>query len=575
MADIPVNLLFNFFIFLLIPFIIALILKKKNISPIIGYIIGGIIIANFFSGAVSKEVITNFAYFGILLLLFTIGLEIQFDRILSIKKFIVFGGLLQLIISALLITVFALAFGFNPLQGFLIGLAFSSSSTSLVAKIIEDRGEESSFLGELAIGILMFQDLAFIPFMIIFSSLTSKVISFWDIGGKIAWDMVFSVVILWLVYYFGKKIVPYFFAKIASISRELLNLFIIIFIFFVAYGSSLLGIPILVSIFISGILVSQTLEHYHIFSQIRPLRDLLAIIFFVFIGTNINLGLMMPFLPKIILFAVVIILIKALVIFFIFIAFRLNSRISFFLSLYLFQIDEDAFILISLAYINKIFNQSAYLFVITTVLLSLAITPVLIDNKEKIYFFIKDLIKKYLPFVYKFIKYRIDFNQSPIDVLDIKDHVIICGYGRVGSYIGRALLLANVPFVAIDYNFHVVERAKKEGISIIYGDPADIDILDYAEIEQANVLVLAVPDRFSQESIILNAKKLNRDIVVISRVHTKTDHKRIKDLGADVIVQPELEASLSIIRKIFFLKKIPKDELVKKLRYFRVEQEGI
>lgn len=575
MADIPINLLFNFFIFLFIPFVIALVLKKKNISPIIGYIIGGVIISNFFSGAISKEIITSFAYFGILLLLFTIGLEIQFDRILSIKKFIVFGGLLQLVLSALFVALVALAFGFSPLQAFLIGLAFSSSSTSLVAKIIEDRGEESSFLGELTIGVLMFQNLAFIPFMIIFSSLSAKTVSFLDIGSKIAWDMVFSVAILWFVYYFGKKVVPFFFAKIARVSRELLNLFIIIFIFFVAYGSSLLGVPILVSIFISGILVSQTLEHYHIFSQIRPLRDLLAIIFFIFIGTNINLGLMAPFLPKILLFAVFIVFIKAFIIFFIFISFKLNSRISFFLAIYLFQIDEDAFILMSLAYFNKIFSQSEYLFVITTVLLSLATTPVLIGNKEKIYFFIKDLIKKYLPFVYKFLKYRIDFSQSPIDVLDIKNHVIICGYGRVGSYIGRALLLSNVPFVAIDYNFHIVERAKKEGISIIYGDPADIDILDYAEIEHANILVLAVPDRFSQESIVLNAKKLNRNITIISRVHTKADHKRIKDLGADIIVQPELEASLSIIRKIFFLKKIPKDELVKKLRYFRLEQEGI
>ena len=268
--------------------------------------LGGIVLGNFFDGLISRDIINNFAYFGIVFLMFTLGLEIQFDQMIALRKFIVWGGFLQITLSIIIIGICSLLFGFTLIQSFLIGIALSSSSTSLVAKIIQDRGEEGSFHGELAMGILMFQDLAFIPFVIIFNSITTKTITFMDITVKIFIDMFASGVILWFAYYFGHKIAPFIFNKVARASRELLNLFIILTIFVIAYVSTLLHIPVLVSMFVAGILVSQTMEHYHIFSQVRPLRDLLSIIFFIYIGTNIKIGMVAFLLPKIIVFALLI-----------------------------------------------------------------------------------------------------------------------------------------------------------------------------------------------------------------------------------------------------------------------------
>jgi CPA2 family monovalent cation:H+ antiporter-2 len=184
-------------------------------------------------------------------------------------------------------------------------------------------------------------------------------------------------------------------------------------------------------------------------------------------------------------------------------------------------------------------------------------------------------MSKALPFLHSFVSRRIDRDRSSIDALDIKNHVVICGYGRIGSAVGRALLLADIPFVAIDYNFQTVEKAKRLGINIIYGDPSDIDILDYVETEHASAIVIALPDRIAQETIVLHAKKLNRDIIVMSRVHRMTDHKRMKDLGVHVVVQPEFEASMSIIKKLMILKRIPKDEILRRIEYFKKEHEGI
>lgn len=574
MVDIPASTFLNFFLYLFIPFSIAILFKKNKLSPLIGYILGGIIIGNFFDGLFSQSTISNFAYFGIVLLTFTIGLEIQFDRILALKKFIIIGGLLQITASIIAIAVLSSLFGFTPLQSFLLGLALSSSSTTLVAKIIQDRGEESSFHGELALGILMFQDIAFIPFMLIFSSFTSQSVSLVATVKTILVELVVSLTILSIVYYVGRKIVPLVFNRVAHISRELLNLLIILFIFFVAYLSSLFRVPILVSVFVAGILIAQTLEHYHIFSQIRPIRDLLAIIFFVFIGSTVNVGLALPFLPRIIIFAIMLIIVKALVVLMVFLFFRFSTKLSFYLSLFLFQVDEDAFILMSLAYGNKLFSKEDYVSIIGVVLLTLIATPIFINNKERIYDGVRNIIKGLIPPLDQYIKHRIDSNRSSIEVLNIKDHVVICGYGRVGSYIGRALMLANIPFIAIDYNFHTVEKAKKEGVSIIYGDPTDLDILDYAEAEHALVIIMAVPNRFAQEAFILNVRKLNPHALIISRIHKQKDNQRMRALGVDYVVQPEFEASLSIIKRIFLMKKLPKEEIVKKIQYFRLEQGG-
>ena len=520
----------------------------------------------------AQEAIRNIAFFGILLLLFTVGLETNFSRILSFKKIILIGGSLQIILSIIFVFFITLFFHFSLLTSFLIAIALSSSSTTLVAKIIQDRGEESSFVGEVAMGILLFQDIAFIPFLIIFTSITNGgETSTIKIVGEIVLSLVKSTLIIASLFYIGQKIVPLVFNRIARSSRELFNLFIILFIFFVTTLSLFLKIPTLIGVFMAGILLAQTIEHHHIFTEVRPLRDLLAVIFFVYIGTNIKIDMIAGVLPQIFLFTLLVILAKAVIILVIFLWLKFHTRTSFNLSLYLFQIDEDAFILMSTALVNKLISTSDYLFIISSVLITLIVTPILIKNKDNLYKGIRTFIKKYLRFLESFISLRLDTNQSPIDELKIKNHVVICGYGRMGSYIGRSLMMANIPYIAIDYNLYIVEKAKKAGVNIIYGDPSDIDILDYAQVDEAAILILALPERYIQEAIVLNAKKLNRDIFIISRVHREGDQARMKDLGVNLVIQPEFEASLSVIKKIYLWHRLDKTDIINKIKRLKIE----
>ncbi|MEI6532217.1 MAG: cation:proton antiporter [Candidatus Roizmanbacteria bacterium] len=565
----------NLLLYLLIPFLFGLLAKKLKVSPIIGYLIGGIILGSFFSRLLSLEMINSIATIGIALLMFTTGLELKLDRIMMMKQFIFFGGIIQIVLTAFVAMICSMFFGFSLLASFLIGIAFSSSSTTLVAKIIQERGEESSFIGELAVGFLMFQDLFFIPVLILFAYLNGVAVSPILVVKDVIFGLIEAGIVLWVLFYIGKRFVPVMFDRMAKNSRELLNIFIIIFVLTVAFIASNFGISLFTSAFIAGVLVSQTSEHYHIFSQIRPIRDLLAIVFFVFIGTHIYLMDLIVSLPKILLYSLIIMIAKGIIILIIFLYMKFSSRIAFGMAFFLFQISENAYILMSIAHNNKIISKEQYLIVNATVLMGLIVTPILIHYKEVIYSHLRAFIQKHIPAINLLIKNRLDFDRLPNETINMKDHIVICGYGRVGMYIGRALQLAGIPFIAIDYNYHTVARAKRSGINIIFGDPMDIDILDYAQVDKAHAIVSVVRERFAQETIVMTAKKLNPDIIVISRIHTQMQQQRMQDLGVQIVVQPELEASYSIIKKLFYIAGLSKEDMLIKLRNFQQEQGSV
>jgi CPA2 family monovalent cation:H+ antiporter-2 len=570
MADLSFPLLINLLIFLLFPLIGGYIAVKLRLSPLIGYILGGVVLNVLFGQSLPRQFINNFSILGLVLLVFTIGLETNFSSIRRFGKFVILGGLAQIIFSGIFILLVGLLFKFTLVESIFFGFAFAMSSTAVVSKIIQEKGEEGSLMGGLTMGILIFQDLAFIPLLIILSSFGQNLTPVSLIINILLNALKASVVLIG-VYYIGHRFVPFVFNKIARVSREILNLFIIFFIIAALSFFSFFGLSSLLAAFITGVLVGQTLEHYHIFSQIRPLRDLLTIVFFVFLGLTIQPLFVFSHLIPILTFTLLVIFIKIIVVLVIFLFFKFHSRTAFSLAISLFQIGEDAFILIYQGFFNKSISTDNYYFGLTVVLLTLISTPFLILKKDEIYFYIRKFIKKHLPFLETFITYRFDREPPNIDVLPLKDHIIICGYGRVGRYIGRALMLTNIPYIAIDYNFHTVEKAKKEGINIIYGDPTEIDVLDYAECEHASVLISAVAERLAQEMIIFNSKKLNPHIVIFTRVHRDGDQKRMKDMGVELVVQPEFEASLAIVRRILLWKGINKDEIAKKIKRLKIE----
>lgn len=569
MSDLSFSLFFNITLFFTLPFLISVFLTRYlRLSPFIGYILGGVIINIFFKSLFPASLINNFSLIGINLLIFSLGLQINFSQILRLGKFVIVGGLVQLTAILFFITVIAQFFGFGLIKSLFFGAAFATVSTAIVAKIIQERGEEGSLLGNLAIGLLIFQDITFIPLFIIFSSFVPN-LSTLVLLKSIFFNLIKAGLILFFTYYLGVKIIPYVFNKISRVSRELLNLLSVIFILGVLSFFSFFGISSVLASFIAGILLAQTMEHYHVFSEIRPIRDLLMTVFFIFLGLFIDPGIIGGQFLNIFLFLIILYLLKIIIVLIIFLRFRFHTRTAFSLALMLSGVGEDAFLFLYQGFFLKAIDLSSYNFALAVVVVSFILTPIAINNRDKIYLRLRSLLKRYLPFLEKYLEVNFDRETPDIDVLPLKNHVILCGYGRVGGLIGRALLLANIPFIAIDYNFHIVEKARRSGVNIIYGDPTQIDVLDYAQCETASILIVALPVQYSREAVIFHAKKLNPKILIFVRVHNDQDRIKIRNLGIHAVVQPEMEASLSIIKNVFYVKGLDKEEIKKKIKHLR------
>lgn len=572
MGEISLPILLDLLFLLIFPLITGLLALKLRLPAIIGYIVGGIILGIILFGKIPEAILSEFASFGIILLLFTVGLEVKIENLKKFGHFVILGGLAQIIITAIAIFFLSLLFNFTFIESLFIGFSFALSSTAVVAKLIQEKGEENSLLGGLIIGILVLQDLAVIPLLILFSSFKEGFTETLFLQNLI-WGLSKSVFVLITVFWLGKNFIPLIFDKLADFSRELLNLLTIFIILATIYLFSFVGLSATLAAFIAGVLIGQTTQHYHIFSQIKPLRDLFAILFFVFLGASLKIPLIAAVLPKILVFSLLLILLKFTVVLVIFLVYKFHTRTSFAIAIYLSQVGEFSFIIMNQGFTQKVISYETYLFAIASVLLTIALTPIFISNIDSLYLKIKDLLKTKSPKLARYITRSVDQKIPHIEVLKIKDHVVICGFGRVGRYVGKALQMNEIPFLAIDYDFYIIQKAKEQGINAIYGDSSEMDILDYAEVENARALVCAVPRDKTQEAIIINAKKLNPGIKIYTRVHKEEDQERMKKLGAEVVVQPEFEASLTIIKQILKHLKLPETKIHHEFEQLKKEHD--
>jgi len=569
MSDIEIPLILNLVLFLTVPFLGGLVASRLKLPRMIGYIVAGMIFGVIIQGE-SSTFLPMFANFGLILLLFTVGLELNINTVRRFGRLVIYLGLFQVGISWVLLVGLLKMFGFDFAEAAIMGFAFSLSSTALVSKFIQERGEESSLIGGMTMGILILQDIVVIPFMILLES-AGRSLSAVEILMDISFSFARAGGILVMIYILAQRVIPVLLGKIAVISRELLNLFTILVIFACIALFSYLGLSPAIAAFVSGILIGGTLEHYQIFSQMRPLRDIFTILFFVFLGATIDIAHILPLIPKTLIFVLAVMGIKFFVVALLFIYFRFHSKTAFSTGVLLSQVGEFAFIVMHQSRETGFISQETYVFAIASTLLTIVLSPILMDHKDMLYVKIRKFVSKKIPVLDTYLSYRVDREPAHIDALSIKDHVIICGYGRVGSYIGRALTLAKIPFIAIDYSYQTVDAERKKGTNVIYGDPTDVDILDFAQVEYATALISAVPDAFSQEMIILNGKILNPAITILTRVGVEQDQRRMKDLGAEIVIQPEFEAALSIIRKILTGYNVSKEDIVGKIKRLKLE----
>jgi CPA2 family monovalent cation:H+ antiporter-2 len=237
----------------------------------------------------------------------------------------------------------------------------------------------------------------------------------------------------------------------------------------------------------------------------------------------------------------------------------------------LIQVGEFSFVLAGAGINQGLIEGQIYNFIIAVALVSIILTPSLFGLAPKFYSRVRKMAGKRFPRIYHLIFTKFD-RRLTTEEMSLENHVIICGYGRVGRWLGRALEMAQIPFVVVDYNFNVLSDLKEKGNPVVYGDPGEIDVLASAQAKKAKMVIIDIPDRHTQELVIGNCQTINPKLPIICQTHHEEDQPRLKALGVKTVIQPEFEASLSIIHRILQTYGLDKEEVAGKIKRIKIEQ---
>jgi CPA2 family monovalent cation:H+ antiporter-2 len=501
-------------------------------SPVLGYILSGIIFGNlgerFFYPGSSLLFLSNL---GIALLLFTLGLELSFENLKIIDKRVIYLSFLQVLLNSLLFIPLFLVFHFNLPTSIFVSVLFSFSSTAIIVKILEEKGLLDDFPGKEVFVFLLIQDILILPFIFFLPLIFSATFDSAMIVNLLSSLARIALVIIFLIF-LSRFIVSWVLNILFAYSSNELILLASIFVATVSvYFLQLAGLPLGLAAFFAGILIGEEGKNLAPLAVIKPFRDLFITLFFVLSGMLLNITFVGSHLSLILAIVFCVLLIKLISIFVLLRVAGFFHSAAIFVASYLANIGEFSVIIAQFALSSHFINSDIYNIVLAVFLLSLVATPFIIRFEGFLSF---------LPPFSSIPKHTFGTEAS------FENHVVICGHGRVGREVRVLLDFAGIPYIVVDYNRQIARELYKKQKQIIFGDPGDPDVLASAKVEKAKVLVVAVPDRFSQRKIIQNALKLNPQIKIICRSHRDEDIVDLLNYGANAIVMPEFEAGIKI-----------------------------
>lgn len=518
---------------------------------ILGYIAAGVLIGNVAFGVIDHAMLRLIAEAGVTLLLFTLGVEFSFLRLKNVLRSILVPAVIQIFITLGAFMGLSIGLGIALLPSLFMAAAFSLSSTAVVVKILSERGELETMPGEVATGWLVVQDIAVIPIMI----LLPTIVAVWQkpeigVGGAML-SLLGSIMVagltVGLVIVLGKQGIPRLLKAAASVgSREILLITTVAIVFLSSIIFYSTGLSAALGAFIAGLIIAETSQNHAIFAEIRPLRDLFAVIFFVTLGMTVSLSTVVSFFPTILVFIVAIIIIKWIVVYGLVRMVGYHQKTAFLVGLSLTQVSEFGLVIAGVGIALGVLTPNHYTILVAVTFGTLFVSTPLVAAGHEVYYWFAKIFGNVNP---KLIGDG-DIVLSGSKQYPIEKHIVICGYGRVGKYVGRALEMAGVPFLVVDYNHQTVKLLRERAVNVVYGDPADRDVLDYAQVDLARAIIIAIPDRHTQELIIGHAQTLNRRIKIICRSHHEEDQARLKSLGVTTIIQPEFEAAVTIVERL-------------------------
>ncbi len=556
------------FFILLAALIGGLMARLLKVPSLVGYIVAGVIGGVLFSFDPATN--QSIAELGVILLLFSVGLEISLEKLMKVGKVAVIGAIFQIIIVSVISFWFMVFLGIASTSSLILSLAFSLSSTALIVKIMEERNETGTLHSEILTSWSLVQDLSVIPIVALIPTLILRNQTSWinvATGSVLTTFLVLGIVLL-----IGKLLAPYLTHLIAATNNhELLILLAVTLALGTASLVTLFGISAAFGAFLAGVVISKTQENHAIFSETRPLRDIFSILFFVSLGFLVTPIFIITHIFTILILAIFVIILKTIVTFFLCLAFGYRGKTAVAVSLGLAQVGEFAFVLFLIAQKLGIITTDLSQIGISVTLVTLLISPFLFRGIIPIWRKLKELtenssLKKY------FLSFSLTEKEEK---KTLTNHIIICGYGRMGKWIGKALNEIGVDFIIVDYNHKTVREAKMSGKNALYGDASFPEILDEAGIQNAKAIIITIPDHIAQIEIINYCQKNFPEVKIMARAQMETDLKKLNEFKIQKVVQPEFEAALAVVKSILVNSGRSKEEVNKKMKALRMSHSNI
>lgn len=536
--------------------------RTLHLPALFGYVLVGVVLGPNALGWVQESHQTEtLAEFGIVFLMFTLGLEFSLPRLRAMRGLVFGVGGLQVMLTSSLVLLAGLAFGLDWRSGLVLGGALAMSSTAMVGKLLVEHGELETLHGRLVMGVLLFQDLAVVPLLILIPALAGDGA---DLLSTLGMALLKGVAVLAVIIALGPQLTRRWFHMVAlRQSDELFMLNVLLTTLALAALTEAAGLSAALGAFLAGMLISETEYRYQVEADIRPFRDILLGLFFVTVGMHLNVLAVLASWQEILALTALLMLVKAVLAM---LAARTASADRLGVArtgLYLAQAGEFALVLLSLAEQAGVLEDRALAVTLPAVILSMLATPVLISQSPR-------LLRRMSGS--EWMNKALELTQIAVRSMGSEQHVVICGYGRTGQQLARVLARDGVGFIALDTDPQHVQSATATGETVVFGDAARREVLQAAGIQRAKALVITFADTRVALAVLAQTQTLRPDLPVLVRTRDDADIEQLRAAGATEVVAEVMEASVMLASQTLMLAGVPLNRVLREMREMREQR---
>ena len=545
--------------------LVVVLCRILHLPVMLGYLVVGILIGPHALAWMPDAAGTqHLAEFGVVFLMFSIGLEFSLTRLTTMKRTVFGLGGAQVIATILLVMAVAALFGLDWRAGLALGGVLAMSSTAIVSKMLVERAELNLPYGQQMMGVLLFQDLAVVPLLIIIPALASNPD---DLSSTLAFAALKAVAVLLVLLVFGQHVMrPWFHVVARQKSSELFMLNVLLITLGLAYFTELAGLSLALGAFVAGMLISETEYRYQVEEDIKPFRDVLLGLFFVTIGMKLDLGSVLADFGWVMLALVALILFKVLIVTLLARAFEGDLGVALRSAIGLAQAGEFGFVLLTLADGTHLLNDATMQITLAAMLLSMLAAPFLIQHGEAI-------ARRFS--AAEWTNRAMQMHQIAIQSMGRSGHIIICGYGRSGHTLASFLEEEKLSFIALDLDSRRVREAAAAKKSVVYGDAAKREVLMAAGLMRARALVISYKDKHSALAILRHVKELRPDLPVVVRTTDDTHVEALKEAGAAEVVAEVLEGSVMLASQTLLMAGVPLNRVIRRVQESRARRYAV